>query len=219
MSDINLGVVIVLIAAFGYISNFLNWRYLNYSVVRLLYYVGAVVHETSHAILCVLTGAKIEEFTIFSDRPHVTHQKSRLPFLGELLISSAPIAGGLLFLFLVNHYLLGNYFVASAPQFSSWRDWRSMLLGPLDLLSQINLLQWQSWVMILLFFNVGAMLGPSLRDLKNAWPMFVLLFFIPLFWATRPLVGMGLMALDLIFVNILLQVITIFLFRIVTLAM
>jgi hypothetical protein len=215
MSTINLGVVIILITAFGYISNFLNWRYLNYRIVRLLYYIGAFVHETSHAILCVLTGAKIQEFTVFSSQPHVVHQRSRLPILGELLISSAPIAGGLLFLFLINHYLLGNYFTPSIPQFSSWHDWRSMLLDPLRFFTQINLLQWQSWVMILLFFNVGAMLGPSPQDLKNVWPVLILLFFVPTFWMTIPLIAMGFTALDLIFVNIILQLVVIIFLKIV----
>jgi hypothetical protein len=215
MSNINLGEVVLLIAAFGYFSNFLNWRYLNYGLVRLLYYIGAVVHETSHAVLCVLTGARIERFTVFSNQPQVVHQKSKVPFLGELLISSAPIAGGLLFLFLVNHFLLGNYFAASVPRFLSWHDWRNMLLAPLALIAQIDLLQWQSWVMILLFFNVGAMLGPSPQDLKNVWPMLILLFFVPIFWATHPLIAMGLVAIDLILVNILLQAITITCFKIV----
>ena len=213
MSEINLGAIILLIAAFGYLSNFLNWRYLNYGVIRLLYYVGAIVHETSHAILCVLTGAKIERFSVFSKQPQVVHQKSKIPFLGELLISSAPIAGGLLFLFLVNQYLLGDYFITALPQILQWQQWHNILALPLQLIAQINLFQWQSWVMILLFFNVGAMLGPSPQDLKNIWPMLILLFFVPVCWATRPLIAMGLMALSLIAVNIILQIVVIAVFK------
>ena len=91
--------------------------------------MGALVHETSHAVLCVLTGAKIREFTVFAEQPRVVHDRSRLPFVGELLISAAPIAGGLLFLFLINRYLLGNYFVP--PQVADWQDWRSVLVAPL----------------------------------------------------------------------------------------
>ncbi len=184
----NIGVIIILITGLGYLSNFLNWRYLNNGVIRFLYYIGALVHETSHAVLCILTGAKIEEFTIFSDQPRVVHRKSRIPLLGELLISAAPIAGGLLFLFLVNRYLLGNYFA----------------LTPAALL-HLNLLQWQSWVMILLLFNAGAMLGPSTQDLKNVWPVLIVLLFI--YYA--PIAAFGLMALVLIAANIVLQIIAI----------
>ena len=202
----SLGIVIVLITAFGYLSNTLNWRYLNYGVIRFLYYIGALVHETSHAVLCIVTGAKIKEFTVFSDQPRVVHAKSKLPFLGELLISAAPIAGGLLFLFLVNRYLLGNYFVLS--QVANWHNWKSVIAVPLKFLLQINLLQWQSWVMVLLLFNTGAMLGPSTQDLKNVWPMLILLFFVN----SPMLAGMGLAALGLILVNIVLQIAVILLF-------
>lgn len=199
MLTTNLGIVIVLITAFGYLSNTLNWRYLNYGVIRFLYYIGALVHETSHAVLCVLTGAKIKEFVVFSDQPHVVHAKSKLPFLGELLISAAPIAGGLLFLFLVNRYLLGNYFIFSS--------------SPLKFLLQIDLLRWQSWVMIFLLFNAGAMLGPSTQDLKNVWPMLILLLFINY----PPLAGIGLAALGLIMANLVLQVAAILLLSVVRL--
>jgi hypothetical protein len=184
----NLGVIIILITALGYLSNVLNWRYLNNGVIRFLYYIGALVHETSHAVLCVLTGAKIEEFTVFSNQPRVVHRKSRIPLLGELLISAAPIAGGLLFLFLVNRYLLGNYFAPTATA-----------------LLHLNLLQWQSWVMILLLFNAGAMLGPSTWDLKNVWPVLIILLFVHY----APVAAFGLMALGLIVANIVLQLIAI----------
>ena len=207
MQDISLGIVIVFIATFGYFSNFLNWRFLNYGITRALYYIGALVHETSHAVLCVLTGAKIEEFTVFAEQPQVVHRKSKIPFFGELLISAAPIAGGLFFLFLINRFVLGNYFMIPSVQFSNWRDWRNILAVPLALLVQINLFQWQSWVAVLLSFNAGAMLGPSARDLKNVWPMLILLFFV----RSPLLVDLSLVALSLIFLNIILQVIAIIL--------
>ena len=200
----NVGIIIVLIAAAGYISNWLNWRFLNYKITRFLYYVGAFIHETSHAVLCVLTGAKIKEFVIFSSQPHVPHQRSKLPMVGELLISFAPIAGGLLFLFLVNRYCLGNYFIM--PHISGWQD---IMTGAVKLLRQVDLREWQSWVMLLLFLNVGSMLGPSPRDLKNIWPILIVLFFIPsAFFA-----DLGFMALSVIFINIALQIIFILILK------
>jgi len=199
----NLGVIIILITASGYISNLLNWRYLDYKITRLLYYIGVFVHETSHAILCILTGAKIKEFVVFSTQPHVTHRKSIIPLIGELLISFAPMAGGLFFLFLVNRFFLGNYFMM--PQFSGWQN---LFTGTLGLLRQINISEWQSWVMILLFFNVGAMIGPSSHDLKNIWPIIIILFFV----RSTFLANLGLIALSLIFINITMQIIFILAF-------
>jgi hypothetical protein len=205
IQNISLGLIIVLIAIFGYLSNFLNWRYLNYRITRLLYYIGALVHEISHAILCVLTGAKIEDFVVFSEQPHVVHQKSKIPLLGELLISAAPIAGGLLFLFLINRFVLGNYFTIPTVVFSDWCDWPSLLAMPLALLMQIRLFQWQSWVAILLSLNAGAMLGPSVRDLKNVWPMLIILFFIK----SPVLAALALAALGLIFLDIIFQILAV----------
>jgi hypothetical protein len=55
--------------------------------------------------------------------------------------------------------------------------------------------------MIFLLFNAGAMLGPSTQDLKNVWPMLIVLFFI-----NSPLLArLGLAALGLILANIVLQ--------------
>ncbi len=191
----NLGILIILIALLGYISNWLNWRYLNYPIVRLLFYVGAVIHELSHGLLCFLTGATITESSIFSREPHITNLKPKLPFVGQTLISLAPIAGGLLFLFLINKYFLVNYFSTS----------------PLHLLSQINLFDWQSWLMILLFLNVGAMIGPSFQDLKNIWPIIIALFFITL----PALINVSLFVITLILINIIIQVILMLAIRIV----
>ena len=202
----NLGILIILIALLGYISNWLNWRYLNYSVVRLLFYVGAFIHELSHIIFCRLTGATITGGNIFSREPHITYSKPKLPFIGHLLISLAPIVGGLLFLFLINKYYLVNYF--KIPQFY---DWQGFLIAPLTLLSRINLLDWQSWLMILLFLNVGAMIGPSFQDLKNIWPIMIILLFVK--WPL--LINLSLLVIILILTNIIIQIILILVFRMV----
>ena len=192
----NLGLLIILITTLGTVSNWLNWRFLDYSVVRWFYYLGAVVHELSHAIFCFLTRAKIVEIKIFSEKPHVTHTKAKLPIIGEMLISLAPIAGGLLVLFLINKYFLVGHF--RIPEFSNWQD---VFLAPFKLLPQINLFSWQSWLTILLFLNVGAMIGPSLQDLKNIWPVILILFFFNYSW----LANLGLIVIILILTNILIQ--------------
>ena len=194
----NLGLAIILVVIFGYISNWLNWRYLNYKITHLLYYIGAFVHESSHAILCILTGAKITEFKVISHQPHVTHTKSKIPFVGNFLISSAPIFGGLLFLFLVNKFILADIFTIK----SFTNNWKDTLLEPFTLITQLNLFKWQSWIMILLLLNVGAMIGPSVQDMKNAWPIIILAFFVP----SSFLINFCLLAFSLILLNILIQI-------------
>ena len=196
----NLGLAVLFVSLLGYISNWLNWHFLNNRVTAFLYYIGALVHETSHAVLCVLTGARIEEFSAFSSQPHVTHRRSRIPIIGEVLISFAPIAGGILFLFLINTYLLKGYF--TVPRFSGWQGALSVIRA---LVSQLRLFAWQSWVMAFLFLNVGAMIGPSFRDLKNIWFVILLLFFVQ----SGTLVSLCWFAAGLILVNIALQAVLI----------
>ena len=193
----NLGLLIIVISLLGYASNWFNWRYLNYSFVRLLYYLGAVVHESSHAFFCLLTGAKILDFKVFSKSPHVTHYKSKLPILGDILISLAPIIGGLFVLFLINEYLLKNNF--SIPYLYNAK---SILEAPLKVLSQINFLNWKSWIILLFFLNIGAMIGPSWQDLKNIWPAIIVLLFINSTWLS----GFCLLAIILILTNLLIQI-------------
>ncbi|MEK7644764.1 MAG: hypothetical protein AAB391_00360 [Patescibacteria group bacterium] len=193
--SLSLGLVIVLIVVLGYASNWLNWQFLNYRLTHALYYIGAFVHESSHALLCLATGAKIEEFKVFSYQPHVIHRPSRLPILGALLISAAPIAGGLAFLYAINHFLLDGYFIATGDVFAQ--------------LTQLNPFHWQSWVMILLCLNAGAMLGPSPQDIKNIWPLLILLFFVQ----SNFLMNIGLAALSLIVANIAIQLVLILLVK------
>ena len=193
----SLGFVLIGITALGYISNWLNWHYLNHRLTHYLYYIGAFVHESSHAILCLVTGARIDEFKVFSSQPHVRHSVSKLPLVGEFFISSAPILGGLFFLFLINHFVLSDHFSVTTLT----GQWGDLYTGPRSILSQIRPLEWQAWVMVVLSLNSGAMIGPSFQDLKNMWPVLILAFFIQ----SPTLEYLSIVALSLICVNIIIQ--------------
>ena len=196
MKEATIGIVIIAISALGYASNWLNWRFLNYKINYLLYYFGAFVHETSHALLCLATGAKISEYKVFTRQPHVTYSNSKLPILGNLFISIAPIFGGLAVLFFVNKYFFIDYYVM--PSFS---DCNYFLSDFLSFIKQINLSDWRNLLTIFFFLNMGAMIGPSWQDLKNVWFLILLLVFVP--W---PLfVHLGLLAIALILINIIFQ--------------
>lgn len=200
-----LGIIILLIVIFGFFSNWLNGHYLNFKITHYLYYIGAFVHESSHAIMCLLTGAKVQEYSVFSAQPHVTHTKSRLLIIGGILISSAPIFGGILFLFLINYFLPS----ANITLIKEVTDWKEILLIPLDLIKNINILSWHGIVLIMLLLNSGAMIGPSLQDMKNIW--FV---FIPFLFFSIPYVNsLCFTAFIIILANIYIQVLLILLIK------
>jgi len=145
-----------------------------------------------------LTGAKVSQYKVFVSQPRVVYSKCKVPIIGDLLISIAPMFGGLLFIFLINKYFLADYY--SMPAFSNWHFF---LYDFWHFLKQINLTDWKSLLTIFLLLNVGAMISPSLKDLKNVWPLMIILLFIP--WPF--FIHLGLFAVALILMNILLQII------------
>jgi hypothetical protein len=198
MQELTIGIVIIAISILGYISNWINWRFLNYKINHLLYYFGAFVHESSHAILCLATGAKIHKYEVFTSQPQVTYSNSRLPVLGNLLISIAPILGGLTFLFFANKYFLQNQFIMSP-----FSNWKFFLTDFSKFINQINVTRWKDLVLIFLFLNMGAMISPSWQDLKNVWILIIILAFIPSMFVTH----LGLIAAAFILMGIILQTI------------
>jgi hypothetical protein len=57
---------------------------------------GVAVHELSHALACLLTGAKIHSMVLFrSDGSgEVRHGPPKIKYIGDMLIALAPLAGG-----------------------------------------------------------------------------------------------------------------------------
>lgn len=204
----NIGFLIIIISIVGYFSNWLNVRWLNFRFTQWLYFLGAFVHELSHAIVCVLTGAKIIEFKVFSRQPHVSHLASRLPLIGQALISIAPIFGGLFFLYGVNHFWLNDYFVLSTP-----RDIWQMLALPVGLFYQFNFIEWQSWLFLILMINSGAMIGLSWQDLKNFWPLLL----VGLFINSTVIAPYLFLVISLLLCNIVLQLIIVLIIKTVLL--
>ncbi len=200
----NLGFLVLLVSLFGYISHYLNLHFLRSSLWRYSYLLGAIVHELSHALLCILTGAKIKEFSVFSRQPRVVHLRSRWGLIGQLLISLAPIAGGVAFLAAVNRFLLNDYFAVEIVNLGQLAE------GIGSLLARFNWLSWQSWLMLFIVLNSGAMLGPSGQDLKNIWPAIVVLLFV----SFAPLAKILLLALLVIGANIILQLFIILFLRV-----
>ena len=193
----SIGITIIIISILGYFSNLLNNKYLNYKLTKVLYFLGAFIHESSHAIMCLLTGAKIEQMHIFSSQPRIVHRQSKIPIIGQMLISLAPIAGGFLFIFLMNKYALGNIITINSS--SNWQD---IFKISFNFISQLDLLSWQGIIFILLLLNSGAMMGPSFQDIKNIWLPVLILLFIK--W--NLINSLGIIIICLILADILIQI-------------
>jgi hypothetical protein len=200
MEHPTIGILIIIIILLGYLSNWLNWRFLNYKINHLLYYFGAFIHESSHALVCLLVGARVSEYKVLVAQPRVAYSKPKLPIIGNLLISIAPMLGGLALLYFLNKYFFLNQY--TIPSFSNYKLFLPNLL---TFLKQINIFDWKNLIFLFLLLNIGAMIGPSMRDLKNVWVLMVLLIFIPWPFFT----SLGFLAIGLILMNIALQIILI----------
>ena len=71
---------------------------------RIFLAPGVIIHEFSHVLVCLITGAKIRKISFFNPKGgFVIHEKPKIPVLGEIMISLAPIAGGITSIFLLSY--------------------------------------------------------------------------------------------------------------------
>src|SRR3990172_10429657 len=60
---------------------------------------GAIVHELSHALLCLVTGTTIKELNLFTSRSEERRDdKPRIPLLFDFIIAAAPMFGCVFFI-------------------------------------------------------------------------------------------------------------------------
>ncbi|MFQ5715325.1 MAG: hypothetical protein ACE5GU_14970 [Candidatus Scalinduaceae bacterium] len=81
---------------------------MNLKAIKFFLFPGAVVHELSHALLCLITGTTIKELNIFKLKDgSLKYDKPKVPFLFDFFIATAPIFGCAFILILIS-IILGN---------------------------------------------------------------------------------------------------------------
>ncbi|HBV02337.1 MAG TPA: hypothetical protein DEB69_02850 [Candidatus Komeilibacteria bacterium] len=163
-----IGFYLIVILVLGYCSVNLRER-LNLAWLKPLTWLGIFIHESSHALACIITGGRVTGFQVNARAGAVSHYQAKVPVIGPMLIAIAPILGGLAAIGLLNHFWLQTSLGVSSA---------SIWLTFLDVVRSFNFLTLSAWALIVLLLNVGVMLGPSVQDLKNIWPLVILSFFI-----------------------------------------
>jgi hypothetical protein len=145
---------------------------------RLIYlfirFPGVVLHECSHIIGCLMTGARIQKVVLFSkDGGSVTSTRPRLPYIGDVIISTAP----LFFLPLVLSFLtwiFGIFLGCAFPAFPATVE-SPKVLGDLGkavfyTFSDNLITRFNGWFLLYLYLTVSLVLSvaPSTQDMKNA---------------------------------------------------
>lgn len=146
--------------------------------VRTLYYLlrlpGVVLHECAHIAGCLITGARIRKVVLFSkDGGSVTYTRPALPYIGDVVISTAPLLLLPLVLWLTTH-CFGTYLGCVFPVFpESLASPQALILlmeGIAGTFAANLMIQFNGWFLLYLYLTVSLVLSaaPSRQDMKNA---------------------------------------------------
>lgn len=163
------------------ILNYLYF-YLFYNIkfLRQTLFLGVFIHEFSHFLMCKLTGAPVFDFKVGLKSGFVKHGHSKIPFLGNILISLAPLFVGIAL-------LIGIMIILSSLTYSEfWQMAQTSITLNLDvlvthikiILSSFNYSHWTFWILLLLSLSILATFKPSHQDLGNAAYVLALLVFL-----------------------------------------
>lgn len=153
-------------------------------------WLGASVHELSHAAACLLFGHRIVEMALFQPDPqsgrlgyvrHAYNPANPLHVVGTLFIGLAPLAGGalllagLLWLFfpqaaenVVEARRIGEA-VSHGRLLESFRLWWLLAWHVLaELFAARNLTSWKLWTFLYISLCVGSHMAPSTSDYRGA---------------------------------------------------
>jgi len=145
-----------------------SWLYFVFSAP------GVIVHECSHVIGCLVTGAKVKKVVLISkDGGMVSYTRPVIPLVGNVIISTAP----LFFLPLVLAALtwfFGTYagctFSSAIPVLDSPASMYSLVIAIGQTLYLNLVAAFNPWFLIYLYLVMSLALSfsPSTQDLKNA---------------------------------------------------
>jgi hypothetical protein len=145
---------------------------------RFLYYIlrfpGVVIHECSHILGCLLTGADIRKVVLFSEAGgSVTYARPKIPLIGDVIISTAPVFCIPLMLTFCT-WAFAQYLGCSFPMFpfplTSATLAGIIVTGVFQMFDTNLVTRFNPWFIVYLYLTLSLILSvaPSLQDLKNA---------------------------------------------------
>ena len=166
------GIVVMLI------SMALDFLWAQTMPFRVFYYFikapGVIIHECAHVLGCLITGATIKKVVLFSrEGGSVTYASPKIPLLGHVVISTAP-------LFCIPLVLAGCTWV-----FSEYLGCALLLLpsgvgsmdtviatgsGIVEMFTRNLFVRFNAWFLLYLYLTLSLILSvaPSSQDIRNA---------------------------------------------------
>ena len=191
---------VVLVFILSFLANRFLVGWIPANLYLILLFPGVVLHELAHGAFSILTGTPIHSIKLFSrEGGHVVHGQPRIPVVGQLIISFAPLVVGL---------ALATYLVSILPLETN-SQW-SMTFYKFNLALPRIEHGWQTldFVWLYLFLSIILTLTPSKQDI-GASSAGVIVFVIVLYilklndWLVIPVETIGL----LWYINICLAII------------
>ncbi len=160
-------------------------------IFRMLVFPGVLVHELSHYLACKLTGARVEKVQLFGRVPsegsetayggYVMHGPSKLPIVGDFLISFAPVFGGLGMMTLLTA-LAGDPLgfdqspaKAVSDDATPVHNIQSVIWGMICMMGWLPVRIYENfgdlkfWGYLYLTASLAVTLAPSRQDFANSW--------------------------------------------------
>ncbi len=151
------------------------------SASKTLYVVlmlpGTIVHESSHAVIALLMGARITDFSVMpsgNTLGHVEHTAPKIPLIGNAAISIAPLIGCPAILLLISPYF-GVHFDSPPGSFDILMETRFLLEGTFSFITGLDYLNWKTYVFLYLALTLGAGAAPSKTDIISMLPGLIII--------------------------------------------
>lgn len=188
---LNFFILLAVLLFAAYLTNYFLCRSFLGSKWRLFVAPGVVLHELSHALACVITGAKVVKISFFDkDGGSVKHQPSFIPIIGPVIISLAPLAIGILVFFLL----------AKRIQLNNSLDLSAMYFNFKTIILAIDWKNWLNIVIIYLLLSVLVTMTPSWQDLRNM--LIPVIIIIAVFYLLIRFTSFGFSHLNVIFLQL-----------------
>ncbi|MFA4996215.1 MAG: M50 family metallopeptidase [Patescibacteria group bacterium] len=161
------GKLILLISAIlllSFVTNYLLSRSIFGRGYRIFVAPGVIVHEFSHALMCLVTGAKISKMSLFDkEGGKVEHTSPKIPIIGQIVISLAPIFFGAVVI-----YFLSRRLGINSVDFATIHLTKEGIAELFkSVFSNLNFRIASTWIILYLVLSITATLTPSFQDLRN----------------------------------------------------
>lgn len=102
----SLAIGLILIIFLSFATYGLWLKHVSSKMIRGFLFPGTMVHELSHALICLITGTTIKELNLFTtDSAGIKYDKPRIPFFFDFAIAAAPLFGCAFFIFFLSKML------------------------------------------------------------------------------------------------------------------